>query len=86
MEESRYFWERDKYEVLEKALFLKDGPLTLRSQYSKLVIPIRRFLEFAKNKGIDIHIAGQEKTGAFVNHLEIISKNTPFNSYFSPKN
>ena len=29
----RYFWERKKYGVLAKTLFLKDGPLTLRSKY-----------------------------------------------------
>jgi len=82
----RYFWERGKYEVLSKSLFLKDGPLTLRSQYSKLVIPIRKFIEFAKNKGVSIHIAGQEKTGTFVDHLEIISKQAPPRSIFAPSN
>lgn len=82
----RYFWERGKFEVLSKSLFLKDGPLTLRGQYSKLVIPIRRFIEFAKNKGISIHIAGQEKTGRFVDHLEIICKQAPPRSIFVPTN
>ncbi len=82
----RYFWERGKYEVLGKALFLKDGPLTLRGQYSKLVIPIRRFIEFAREKGISVYIAGQEKTGAFVDHLEIISKQAPPRSTFVPSN
>jgi hypothetical protein len=82
----RYFWEQAKYQILCKALFLKDGPLTLRSQYSKLVIPIRRFFDFAKNKGVTIHVAGQEKTGAFVDHLEIISRTAPSNSVFVPNN
>lgn len=76
----RHYWENAKYTVLENALFLKDGPLTLRSQYSKLVIPIRRFFEYAKSKGVNIYIAGQEKTGAFVDHLEIITKQAPQNS------
>ena len=76
----RHFWESGKYNVLKNALFLKDGPLTLRSQYSKLVIPIRRFLEFAKNKGVPIHVAGQEKTGAFVDHLAIIARQAPISS------
>lgn len=77
----RHFWEKRKYNVLKNALFLKDGPLTLRSQYSKLVIPIRRFFEFAKSKGISINVAGQEKTGAFVDHLAMIAKQAPENSY-----
>ncbi|MDD2467311.1 MAG: hypothetical protein PHI97_25275 [Desulfobulbus sp.] len=82
----RYFWEKKKYKVLSNALFLKDGPLTLRSQYSKLVIPIRNFFEFTKAQGIEIHIAGQEKTGAFVDHLEIIAKHAPVGSAFAPNN
>jgi len=82
----RYFWEREKFGVLSNALFLKDGPLTLRGQYSKLVIPIRQFLQFAKVKGIPIYVAGQEKTGSFVNHLEIISRFAPTNSVFIPSN
>lgn len=82
----RYFWEREKFKVLGNALFLKDGPLTLRSSYSKLVIPIRRFFEFAKAKGVEIHVAGQEKTGAFVEHLALISKHAPAGSYFAPTN
>ena len=82
----RYFWEREKFSVLANALFLKDGPLTLRSQYSKLVGPIRRFVEFAKAKGVPVFIVGQEKTGLFVNHLEIVSKPAPARSYFVPPN
>ncbi|ACL02107.1 conserved hypothetical protein [Desulfatibacillum aliphaticivorans] len=80
----RHFWERKKYNTLKKSLFLKDGPLTLRSQYSKLVIPIRAFLEYTKRQGVPIHIAGQEKTGSFVDHLEIINKEVPEGSIFIP--
>jgi hypothetical protein len=82
----RYFWEREKYNVLNKALFLKDGPLTLRGQYSKLVIPIRRFLEFAKEKGVLVCMAGQEKTGVFVDHMQMINRQAPKNSIFVPNN
>lgn len=82
----RYFWEQGKFKTLENALFFKDGPLTLRRQYSKLAIPIRRFFEYTKRKGIRIHVAGQEKTGAFVDHLEIIGRDAPFNSIFVPSN
>lgn len=82
----RFFWEREKYGVLNNALFLKDGPLSLRGQYSKLVIPLRHFFEFAKRKGITLYVAGQEKTGAFVDHLEIISRHAPPKSVFAPDN
>lgn len=82
----RFFWEKKKFNVLSKTLFLKDGPLTLRSQYSKLVIPIRNFFEFTKAQGVEIHIAGQEKTGAFVDHLDIIAKHAPTCSVFAPNN
>ena len=82
----RYFWDSEKYNVLDNALFIKDGPLTLRGQYSKLVIPIRDFFEFVKKKGVNIYVMGQEKTGVFVDHLEIISRNAPEKSVFIPDN
>ncbi len=82
----RFFWEQDKLDVLQKCLFIKDGPLTLRSQYSKLAIPIRRLFAYAKSIGVTIHMVGQEKTGSFVDHLELISRNAPSQSYFLPDN
>ena len=82
----RFFWDTKKYEILSNALFIKDGPLSLKGQYSKLVIPIRNFFEFAKNQGVSVHVVGQEKTGSFVDHLEIIARNAPENSLFVPSN
>lgn len=82
----RFFWEKKKYRVLSNALFIKDGPLTLRSQYSKLVIPIRHFFQFAKNKNVEIQVIGQEKTGAFVDHLELIERQAPVNAIYAPTN
>jgi len=82
----RFFWEQKKYKVIENSLFIKDGPLTLRGQYSKLAIPIRNFFEFSKGKGISVNVIGQEKTGTFVNHLELISRTAPPQSYFLPSN
>lgn len=82
----RFFWEAEKYSVLDNALFIKDGPLFLKGQYSKLVIPIRNFFEFAKTKNISVYVIGQEKTGAFVDHLEVIARNAPSNSLFAPPN
>jgi hypothetical protein len=82
----RIFWDAEKYNVLGNSLFIKDGPLTLRGQYSKLAIPIRNFFSFAKERGIGIHVMGQEKTGAFVDHLEIIGRRAPEMSVFQPNN
>lgn len=81
-----YFWEQGKRTLLNDCLFLKDGPLTLRGQYSKLVIPIRRFLKYAQGQGVGVHIAGQEKTGQFCDHLDVLAQNAPAASYFIPSN
>src|SRR5262249_8286105 len=70
----RLLWHHSDRQLLGDTLFIKDGPLTLRSQYSKLVIPIRAFLQHAKDQSRFIHIIGQEKTGAFADHLAAIAK------------
>jgi DNA-directed RNA polymerase subunit RPC12/RpoP len=82
----RLYWEQGKFDTLSNCLFIKDGPLTLRGQYSKLVIPIRRFFEFATLQGIDVHVIGQEKSGTFFDHLQIISKHAAAGKYFLPSN
>jgi hypothetical protein len=81
----RYFWERKK-DILSNCLFVKDGPLSIRAQYSKLVNPIRRFLGFSKQQGYPVHLIGQEKTGAFTDHLQLIGANAPLQSLFIPGN
>jgi hypothetical protein len=68
----RLLWEHSDKSLVSETLFIKDGPLTLRSQYSKLVPNIRSFLQFAKENNRPIHIIGQEKSGAFVDHLSSI--------------
>ena len=73
----RYYWEQDWKKDLSEALFIKDGPLMLRGQYSKLVPLIRDFLEYARNHGCPVHIMGQEKTGTLVDHLETFSRQVP---------
>ncbi len=73
----RLFWGHRDHRLLGDTLFLKDGPLTLRGQYSKLVDPIREFLQHAKEVGRPVHIAGQEKTGTFVDHLAGIARYGP---------
>ncbi|WP_420578309.1 hypothetical protein [Ekhidna sp.] len=82
----RHLWESGQEDLFDKCLFLKDGPLNLRSQYVKLIDPIRNFLDFAKKEGITIYLCGQEKTGLFVEHLELIGKRIPANHYFLPDN
>jgi hypothetical protein len=81
----RYYWEKNK-EIISRCLFVKDGPLAIRAQYSKLVNPIRRFLAYAKDQGYPIHIIGQEKTGRFHEHLELIGRNAPIEHIFIPCN
>jgi hypothetical protein len=72
----RHFWTQGDYRSLSNILFLKDGPLALRSQYSKLVPNIRALLQHAKEQDCPIHIAGQEKSGRFVDHLSEIQRFT----------
>ncbi len=81
----RYFWEKNKG-ILKNCLFVKDGPLSIRAQYSKLVAPIRRLLAFSRNQGCPVHLIGQEKTGAFADHLQLIGNNAPIQSVFIPGN
>lgn len=79
----RYYWENDR-ETLKRCLFIKDGPLQIRAQYSKLVNPIRRFLMMADAADVPVHILGQEKTGYFTDHMALIGRNAPENVYFIP--
>ena len=81
----RYFWENNK-EVLKNCLMVKDGPLALRATLAKLSAPIRRFFKFAKEQGIEVVMIGQEKTGAFVDHLNLIGAKAPPGSIFIPDN
>lgn len=73
----RLLWQYSDKRAVSEALFIKDGPLTLRGQYSKLVPNIREFLEHAKSVGRPVHIVGQEKSGAFVDHLSSIASFAP---------
>jgi hypothetical protein len=79
----RYFWEHNR-EALADCLFLKDGPLSIRAQYSKLVAPIRRFLQAARAAGTQVCIVGQEKSGAFVDHLALVGPAAPAGNLFLP--
>jgi hypothetical protein len=65
----RLMWHHTDQSLVSDTLFIKDGPLTLRGQYSKMVPNIRAFLQHAKNRSRPVHVIGQEKSGAFFDHL-----------------
>ena len=73
----RLLWGLTDRAAISRRLFLKDGPLTLRGQYSKLVPGIRDFLAHARDVGRPVHVCGQEKTGTFVDYLAATTKETP---------
>jgi hypothetical protein len=79
----RIYWQSNR-EILKRCLFLKDGPLQIRAQYSKLVNPIRNFLLHAYLQKYPISIVGQEKTGIFVDHLNLVGKSAQCNHFFIP--
>lgn len=79
----RLYWEQNR-RILADCLFVKDGPLSIRAQYSKLVAPIRRFLAHARDEGHPVRIVSQEKSGAFYDHLQLIGHNAPTESLFLP--
>jgi hypothetical protein len=73
----RLMWHHTDRSLASETLFIKDGPLTLRSQYSKLVPNIRMFLQFAKDANRPVHMIGQEKSGTFFDHLASIVRFAP---------
>jgi hypothetical protein len=81
----RYYWESNR-EVLKNCLFVKDGPLSFRATLAKLSAPIRRFFKFSNSNGYPVTLIGQEKSGQFFDHLELIGKEAPQNSFFIPDN
>src|SRR6266487_1827978 len=60
--------------ILKRTLFVKDGPLLLRANLSRLIEPIRAFLKYLKDVGREIHIVGIEKTGDLVDHIPQIRR------------
>lgn len=71
---------------MQNCLLIKDGLLSLRATLAKLAAPIRRFFQYAKNNGDEVAMIGQEKSGAFYEHLQLIGHNAPSNSIFIPDN
>lgn len=80
----RLMWQHPDRSLVTDTLFIKDGPLTLRSQYSKMVPNIRSFLQFAKDSARPVHIIGQEKSGTFFDHLSSIVRFAPPHSRGEP--
>ena len=70
----RLQWSNRDQRLISNTLFIKDGPMTLGGQYSKLVPNIREFLNYAKKQGRPIHIIGSEKSGAFFDYLSLCSR------------
>ena len=70
----RILWDFTDKTLISETLFIKDGPLSLSSQYSKLVPNIRLFLEYTKKENRPLYILGQEKSGTFVDHLSTIAR------------
>lgn len=70
----RLMWDHTDKNIFSDTLFIKDGPLTLRSQYAKFVPIIREFIEHTKQQKRPIHIIGQEKSGIFCDHLTMVSQ------------
>ncbi len=73
----RLMWHHTDRSLVSDTLFIKDGPLTLRGQYSKFVPNLRAFLQHTKTVGRPVHIIGQEKSGAFFDHLVSIVRFAP---------
>lgn len=54
---------RDRRTIMDRTLFLLDGPLTLRAQLSRLVEPIRALIADQRDTGRPLYLVGVEKSG-----------------------
>jgi len=61
---------RNEKDQLRKTLFIKDGPLLLRAQLSRLVQPIRALITYLQALGVHLHIVGVEKNGPLVGIID----------------
>lgn len=72
-------------EEIRKTLFIKDGPLLLRAQLSRLIEPIRDYLEHLRRENVNVNIVGVEKNGGMVNLIdEFKNKLKNAGDYFLP--
>jgi hypothetical protein len=70
----------------DRTLLLKDGPLMLAHQYSRLVDPIREYLAHLNTEQTPFYLAGVEKTGAFADHCAEINDQVSTGDVFIPSN
>lgn len=69
--------QKNQLNQISDTLFIMDGPLLLRAYLSRLVEPIRDFIQWIANQNADYHLVGIEKTGDFVNFLDEFARATP---------
>jgi len=60
--------------MARRTLLLKDGPLMLAGQYSRLAEAIRSYLNWLTHEGVEYYLVGVEKSGAFVTHAHYIGE------------
>lgn len=73
-------------EKLSEVLFVKDGPLALYSQYSRLIPSMREMISYISAK-YKLYVVGVEKSGVFYEHSEIVNlKLNNIGEYFIPDN
>jgi hypothetical protein len=76
---------RERRVIMERTLFLLDGPLTLRAQLGRLVEPIRALIADQRDKGWPIYLIGVEKTGQLRDFADSCSSSLPHvGDYFLP--
>jgi hypothetical protein len=63
--------------ALSSTFFIKDGPLLLRAQLSRLVEPIRAFIEHIRANEWPLFLIGVEKAGDFSDYLEEFKDRIP---------
>lgn len=61
--------------ALSSTLFIKDGPLLLRAQLSRLVEPIRSFFSYLQNSGNPFYVIGIEKNGELADFAQEYKNN-----------
>jgi hypothetical protein len=66
-----------KPDAFDRILFIKDGPLLLRAGLSRLVEPIRAFIEHIKGSGLKLNLVGIEKNGDLVAHIDEFQQQLP---------
>lgn len=61
-----------KADILKETLIVKDGPLAFFGQTANIHKPMKKLIKYL-NKNYTINLVGLEKSGAFVEHAEMIS-------------